>query len=128
MKPFQQSDKQGSFRHLLKSSASMYESSEFFRTITGIQLGQDLLTNQVSFSRFHHLGSLGNPGKKGRQLKGKQVKRYLSHQHWVLKKAFGKQFCIIRCRKQHLQAIEWKRYSRFTFALIFIGNIPQKSQ
>ena len=35
---FQQSGKQDSFRHLLKSSASMYEcsGSQFFRTTTGI--------------------------------------------------------------------------------------------
>ena len=38
---FQQSGKQDSFRHLLKSLASMYESSgsQFFKTTTGIQLG-----------------------------------------------------------------------------------------
>ena len=38
---FQQSRKQDSFRHLLKSLASMYESSgsQFFKTTTGIQLG-----------------------------------------------------------------------------------------
>ena len=36
---FQQSGKQDSFRHLLKSSASIYESSgsQFFRATTGIQ-------------------------------------------------------------------------------------------
>ena len=40
---FQQSGKQDSFRHTLKSSASMYESSDsqFFRTTTGIQSGLD---------------------------------------------------------------------------------------
>ena len=40
---FQQSGKQDSFRHILKSSASMYESSgsQFFRTTTGIQSGPD---------------------------------------------------------------------------------------
>ena len=40
---FQQSGKQDSFRHLLKSSASMQESSgsQFFRTTTGIQSGPD---------------------------------------------------------------------------------------
>ena len=39
----QQSAKQDSFRHLLKSSVSMQESSssQFFRTTTGIQSGQD---------------------------------------------------------------------------------------
>ena len=40
---FQQSGKQGSFRHILKSSASMYESSgpHFFRATTGRQSGPD---------------------------------------------------------------------------------------
>ena len=40
---FQQSGKQDSFRHILKSLASMYESSgsQFFRTTTGIQSGPD---------------------------------------------------------------------------------------
>ena len=47
---FQQSGKQDSFRHILKSSASMYESSgsQFFRTTTGIQSGPDALNE----SRF----------------------------------------------------------------------------
>ena len=40
---FQQSGKQDSLRHILKSSASTYESSgsQFFRTTTGIQSGPD---------------------------------------------------------------------------------------
>ena len=40
---FQQSRKQDSFRHILKSSASMHESSssQFFRTTTRIQSGPD---------------------------------------------------------------------------------------
>ena len=40
---FQQSGKQDSFRHILKSSASIYESSgsQFFRTTTGIQSEPD---------------------------------------------------------------------------------------
>ena len=42
---FQQSGKQDFFRHILKSSASMCESSgsQFFRTTTGIQSGPDVL-------------------------------------------------------------------------------------
>ena len=40
---FQQSGKQDFFRHILKSSAGMYESSgsQFFRTTTGIRSGLD---------------------------------------------------------------------------------------
>ena len=45
---FQQSGKQDFFRHILKSSASMYESSgsKFFRTTTGIQSGPDAFDEQ----------------------------------------------------------------------------------
>ena len=40
---FKQSGKQDSFRHILNISATMYESSgsQFFRSITEIQLGPD---------------------------------------------------------------------------------------
>ena len=43
MKPSNNLEKQDSFRHLLKSSARMYESSgsQFFRTTTGIQSRPD---------------------------------------------------------------------------------------
>ena len=43
MRQNQQCGKQDSFRQLLKSLASMYESSgsQFFRTTTGIQSGPD---------------------------------------------------------------------------------------
>ena len=43
-KTFQESGKQGSFRYILKSSASIYESlgSQFFRTTTGILSGPDV--------------------------------------------------------------------------------------
>ena len=42
-KTFEQSGKQDSFRHILKSSAGMYESSDLqlFRTTTGKKLGPD---------------------------------------------------------------------------------------
>ena len=45
---FQQSGKLDSFRHVLKSSSIMYESSDsqFFRTTTGIQSHSDALMKQ----------------------------------------------------------------------------------
>ena len=48
---FQQSGKQDSFRHILKSSACMYESSgsQFFRTTTGIESGPDAF-NESGFA------------------------------------------------------------------------------
>ena len=43
MRPSNNLETQGSFRRILKSSAIMYESSgsQFFRTTTGIQTGQN---------------------------------------------------------------------------------------
>ena len=57
---FQQSRKQDSFRHILNSSASMYESSgsQFSRTTAGIQTGPDAF--KVRYDLFNHLGSGGN--------------------------------------------------------------------
>ena len=57
---FQQSGKQDSFRQLLRSSASMSESSgsQLFRTITGIQSGSE--TFDKSSWEFNHLGSYRN--------------------------------------------------------------------
>ena len=51
----QQSEKQCSFRHIMKSSTSMCENSgtQFFRTITGIQSGPDILMNQVPYNLFN---------------------------------------------------------------------------
>ena len=46
--------------------------------------------------------------------KGKQVKRYLSHQDQSSQKCF-QQFCFIRCRSQHLCIVKQRRYSRLTF-------------
>ena len=43
----------------------------------------------------------------------------------VLRKGFSKQFCFIRCRRQHLSAVEERRYSRFTFVENSIGNFPK---
>ena len=45
---FQQSEKQVSFRHILKNSTSTYEGpgSQFFRTTTGIQSGPAEENNQ----------------------------------------------------------------------------------
>ena len=53
-KIFQQSGKQDSFRHILKSSASMNESSglQFLRTTTGIQSGPDAFDESRFFMAF----------------------------------------------------------------------------
>ena len=41
----------------------------------------------------------------------------------VLREVFSKQLCFIRCRRQHLQAVEQRKYSRF----IFVGNTISNS-
>ena len=43
----------------------------------------------------------------------------------VPRKVFSKQFSCIRYRRQHLWAVEKKRYSRFTFAENIISNLPK---
>ena len=57
---FQQFSKQDSFRQMLKSSASIYESScsQCFRTTTGIQSGQDVFDKSRLLMTF--LINLGN--------------------------------------------------------------------
>ena len=42
-----------------------------------------------------------------------------------LRKVFSKQICFIWCRRQLLQAVEQRRYSRFTFVKNTIGNSPK---
>ena len=56
---FQQSGKQDSFRHILKNSPGMYESSssQFFRTTSGIQSGPDTLgKSKLVLAFFTNLG------------------------------------------------------------------------
>ena len=43
----------------------------------------------------------------------------------VQRKIFRKQFCLIRCRRQHLWPVEERRYSRFTFVKNTISNLPE---
>ena len=42
-------------------------------------------------------------------------------------KVFSKQCCFIRCRRQHIQAVEYMRYSRFTFVENTIGSFHGRS-
>ena len=43
----------------------------------------------------------------------------------ALRKIFSKQFCFIRCRRQHLWAVEYRNYGRFTFVENTICNFPK---
>ena len=56
--------------------------------------------------------------------KEEQVKRYLSHQDKSSQKSFQDTSFLIRCRRQHLQAIKQRKYSRLTFVENTISNSP----
>ena len=43
----------------------------------------------------------------------------------VLRKVFSKQFCFIRCRRQHLWIVGQRRCSRYTFVENTISNSPK---
>ena len=47
---------------------------------------------------------------------------------WELQKCytvFSRQLCFIRCRRQQLWAVEYRRHSRFTFVENTISNLPK---
>ena len=95
----------------------MKESSDpqFFRTTTGIQSGPDAFDKSRFIMTF--LTLLGNEKYyvvSDQFQRGKQVKRYLSHQDQGSQKSF-----------QHLQAVEQRRYNRFTFVEHTISNSPR---
>ena len=48
----------------------------------------------------------------------------ISESSRVLRKVFSKQFCFIRCRRQHLRPIEKRMYSRYTFVKNDIKKKP----
>ena len=108
----QQCGKKDSFRHILKSLASMYESSgsqfQFLRTNTGIQSGPDTFDESRFVMTFLTIfGSYGNI----MQFQISSRSEYRSRntrviQIRVLRKVFSKQFCLIKCRRQHLRSTE----------------------
>ena len=116
---FQQSGKQDSSRHILKSSASMYESSgsQFFRTTTGIQSGPDAFDKSRFITIFLTiLGVLEILCSFNLVLEGKTRKETAEPSRLEFKEKFSaNKFCFIRCRRQHLQPVEQRRQSRFTF-------------
>ena len=80
---FQQSEKQDSFRHILKSSASMFESSgsQFFRTTTAIQLGPDAFDESRFVMTFLNILGVAEILCSFRLvLEGKTASKYLSRQ------------------------------------------------
>ena len=93
---FQRSGKQDSFRHILKSSASIYESSgsQFFRITTGIQSGPDPSDEPRFIMTFLTILGVMEISYSFR-MKGKQVKRYQSHQDRVLRKVLANNFALL---------------------------------
>ena len=115
-KTFQQSGKQDFFRHIVKSLASIYESSgsQFFKTTTGIQAEPDAFGESRLALTFSTI--LQNYCEVSDQFfKGKQVKKYLSHQDQSSEKSFQQTILLYQMQRQHLRAVKERRYSRFTF-------------
>ena len=78
---FQQYGKQVCFRHILKNSASIYESSgsQFLRITTGIQSGPDAFDESRFIMTFLTImGGRKYYAVSDQLQKGKQVKRYQS--------------------------------------------------
>ena len=105
MRPCNNVEKKDSFRHILKSLASMYESSgsqfQFLRTNTGIQSGPDAFDESRFVMTFLTIfGSYGNI----MQFQISSRSEYRSRntrviQIRVLRKVFSKQFCLNQMQK-----------------------------
>ena len=101
---FQQPGKQDSFRHILKSSANMCESSgaQFFKTTTGIQSGPDAFDeSRFVITFFNHLGNYRNMQFQISSRRGNTQRDTRVIKIRVLRKVFSKLFCLIRSRRQH---------------------------
>ena len=101
-KTFQQSEKQDSFRHILKSSVSICESSgsQFFRITTGIQLGPDAFGESRFVKTFITILEVTEILCSFRLiLEGKKVKRYTSHQDQSCQKSFQQTVVLYQMQK-----------------------------
>ena len=69
MRPSNNLEKKDSFRHILKSSASMYESSSslFFRTTAGIQSGPDAFETVLQWNGASLLSLMESQSKLRQQ-------------------------------------------------------------
>ena len=97
------------FSDILKSLASIYESSgsQFYRTTTGIQSGQDKFDESrfvVTFLTI--LGVMEILCSFRLVLEGKASKEIPEPSRLEVLEIFSKQFCFIRCIRQHLQVVE----------------------
>ena len=113
-----------SFRHILKRSASIYESSgsQFFKTSTGILSGPEAFDEARFVLTFCTIFKLQKHAVSDQFQKGKQVKRYLSAIKIRVNRKVTSYF--IRCKREHLWAVEQRRYSKATFENI-ISNLQK---
>ena len=106
----QESGKQDSFRHILKSVASIYESlgSQFFRTTTWIQSAPDALHKSSLVMTFlTNLGAIEILCSFRLVLDGRTSKDIPESSRFrVSRKVLRKRFCFIRYRRQYFQVIE----------------------
>ena len=109
----------------------MYESSgsQFFRTTTGIQSGPDAFDeSRFVMTILTILGVTEISCSFILVLEGKTGKETPESSRLELLKVFSKHFCFIRWRRQHLRAVEQRRYSRVTFVKNTISNSPKVSR
>ena len=127
MRTFNNLKKQDSLREMLKISAGMYESSgsQFFTT--AIQSRRNAFDESrfvmtfltiLGVTEISYRFRLVLEGRTGKEMPESSKIR-------VLSKVFSKQFCFIRCKRQRLQAVVQRRYSRFTFVENTNSNSPK---
>ena len=56
---------------------------------------------------------------------GKQIEMYPNRQDKSYQKHFSKYVCLVRCRRQHLRTIKYKRNSKFIFPKTTISSLPK---
>ena len=84
------------------------------------------LTNQGLLDLFNYLGSYRSIMQfqiSSRRENKRRNTRVI--QIRFLRNVFRKQFCFIRCRRQHLRVVEQRRCSRFTCVENIIGSLPK---
>ena len=104
----------------------MYESSglQFLRTTTGIQLGLEAFDKSRLFMTFLTILGVTEISCSVRLvLEGRTGIEILESSS--SQKSFQQTILLIRWRRQHLQAIEQRRYSRFTYFENTISNLQK---
>ena len=127
---FQQSGKEDSFKHILRVQQVYMKDQAHSSLEPQLEYNQDQMPRMnhgVCYGLFNHLLSYRNIMQFQITSRGKTGKRDTQViKIRVLRNFFSKQFCFIRCRRQHLWSIEQRRYySRFIFFESTISNSPK---